>query len=221
MWNTIFVEPLYNFLVILTNISGGYLFVGIIILTLIVRLVLSPLSIKALKAQARQQKLRPEMDKIKETIEDKTEQSKAIMELYKKNGANPFSGCLPVLLQIPIILALYQAFIGFAAGKPDLLYSTLQLSQNFTAMMGGVDLFHKSILVALLAGLTQYAQLSMSPVQVDDKDPQAGMQKALRLTMPVMITFFAAALPAAVALYWATSNVVTLIMERVVRARLH
>jgi YidC/Oxa1 family membrane protein insertase len=165
--------------------------------------------------------LRPEMDKIKETIEDKTEQSKAIMELYKKNGANPFSGCLPVLLQIPIILALYQAFIGFAAGKPDLLYSTLQLSQNFTAMMGGVDLFQKSILVALLAGLTQYAQLSMSPVQVDDKDPQAGMQKTLRLTMPVMITFFAAALPAAVALYWATSNVVTLIMERVVRARLH
>lgn len=223
MWQTIFIEPLYNLLIILTNNLWGSLALGIIALTILVKLVLAPLSIKAIRAQLLQQRLKPKMEKIKREITDSTEQSKAIMELYKENGASPFSGCLPVLIQIPIILALYRSLIAAAAHTGDkFLYTGIVLSTHFSPWFFSVNLYDKNIYLAILAGLTQFIQQSMTPVQVTDpNDPTAGMMQSMRYVLPVMIGFFAYAVPAAVALYWVVSNTTTIAMEYVIKRRLN
>jgi YidC/Oxa1 family membrane protein insertase len=220
MWNTVFIEPLYNTLIFLTNGLWGYLALGIIALTFIIRLVLSPLSVKAIKTQLIQQKLRPEMDKIRKEITDQAEQAKAIMELYKKHNTSMFAGCLPVLIQIPIILALYQALV--LAGKSQttgLLYQGITLSESFSPWLFSINLYEYSILLALLAGITQYIQLSLAPVTVSDSDPNAQMMKVMKYILPIMITVFAARVPAAVALYWVMSNVATIAIEYVIRKK--
>lgn len=221
MWTTIFIEPLYNFLIILTNGLWGQLALGIIALTLIVKLILFPLSAKAIRAQMLQQKLKPEMDRIKKDIPDQVEQSKALMDLYKKNGASPFSGCLPVLIQIPIILALYRSLLAAAAHTGDkFLYHGITISSHFSPWFFSVDLYDKNIYLALLAGLTQYIQQSMTPVQVSNDDPTAAMMSSMRYVLPVMIAFFAYAVPAAIALYWVVSNTTTIILEMIIKKQL-
>lgn len=223
MWQTIFIQPLYNLLIILTNTLWGHLALGVIALTVIVKLVLTPLTIKGIKAQLLQQKLKPEMDKIQKTITDKTEQSKAIMELYKSHGTSPFSGCLPILIQLPIIIALYRALTAGAIQDTSLLYSGVQLHEHFFAWLGGIDLYQKSWELALLAGLTQFYQMYNSPTMsapTNSDDPMASMTTSMKYVLPVMITFFAYAVPAAVALYWVTSNVVTIITEKLIRKNL-
>lgn len=219
MFQTIIVQPLYNLLIILTNNLGGHLALGVLALTFLVRLILAPSSISALKSQLAQQKLKPEVDKIKKEITDQAEQGKALMELYKKNGANPLSGCLPILIQIPVILGLYRALIAAASGATTLLYPTILLSEHFSATLLSVNLLEKSLVIAILAGVTQFLQQYWSPIgkateaNATENDPAANMQKTMKYVLPVMIGFFAYAVPGAVALYWVISNIFTILLE--------
>ena len=110
---TILYVPIFNILVFLVwlipNHSVGW---AIIVLTIIVRLVLLPSSIKSSKASLKLQMLQPEINRIRKEIKDQQAQGKAIMDLYKKEGASPFGSCLPLLIQLPIIFVLYQVFLN-------------------------------------------------------------------------------------------------------------
>ena len=127
LFTVLLTQPLFNLLIWLYNvIPGADLGFAIIALTALVRIVLWPLSHRALKSQKRLQDLQPKMDALKAEFKDnKKGMAKATMELYKSEKVNPLSSCLPLLIQLPIIWALYQVLHAGALGKEnfDLLYS--------------------------------------------------------------------------------------------------
>src|SRR3989344_4183669 len=111
IWNAVLYHPLLNALAFLVSIiPGGDVGIAVIILTLFVKIILLPLSQKSIESQAEMNILAPELNKIKKSGVSKEEQAKQTFELYKKHKVNPFSGCLLVLIQIPIIFALYFVF---------------------------------------------------------------------------------------------------------------
>ena len=108
LWNAILYKPLVNILAIFVLIiPGGNLGVAVVMLTILVKAILFPLSQRSIENQAKMKLLEPEINKIKKSGKSKEEQAKLTMDLYKKHKTNPFSGCLLLLIQIPIIFALY------------------------------------------------------------------------------------------------------------------
>lgn len=234
MFKKIFYIPLYNVLIWLVGIlPGGSVGLAVILLTLAVKIVLAPLSIASIRSQMKQKKLQPEMNRIKKEFPDRQEQSQKMMELYKEHKTNPFSGCLLVLIQIPIIFALYKVFLEGLAIDPVLLYQGITEPAVFNTIFLGFDLGAKSIIFALVAGITQFIQIRLSPTfnmlgsgdkeeakdENDDGKPDmmknmgSVMQKQMKYMMPLVITVVAAMVPAAVALYWIVNNVVTIATE--------
>jgi len=231
-------EILYNALIALSHIGpAGSIGIAVIALTIIVRIILAPFSYKAIVHQVIQKKLEPERKRLQELYKDnKQEQAKKIMELMRENKTNPFSSCILTLIQIPIIFALYAVFLTGLSIQPDILYSFVQAPAVLNLHFLGMDLGAKSIVLGLITGLVQFLQVKFSPVmqdytpkngvatQEENQDTQGqimqSMQKSMRFTLPIMITIFAIMVPAAVALYWVTSNVFTIGQELLVKRRL-
>lgn len=227
MFHTIFFVPLYNALIFLTTLSGGSIAVGVIGLTILVKVILSPLAHKSIKSQIEQKKLQPLVDKLRKQYPDKKEQAQKLMELYKEHNTSPFAGIFLVLLQLPVIIALYQVFLAGAVVNGAELYSFVSVPASVQTLFLGIDMTARSIILALLAGISQFLQMYWSPAMQKtpmasdaDMDPQAkmmaSMQTSMKYTLPVMIGFFAYAVPGAVALYWVISNICMIIQERFV-----
>lgn len=233
LWNLLFYKPLYNGLVFLVDtVPSNSLFMAVVLLTILVRLIISPLSYKAIKTQIKTKKLQPKLKEIKKTITDKQEQAKRTLEVYKEEGINPFSSFLLILVQFPIILALYWVFRdGGVEIDPESLYSFISVPENISFTTFGINLAQKSILLAALTGITQYIHLSISASFNDiggagdeDKTEQEKMfamvGKSMKYTMPIMITIFSYAIGGAVALYWVTSNIFMIFQEKVIQNKL-
>ena len=231
LWNLIFYKPLYNALFFLVDVvPNNSLFIAVVILTIIVRLIISPLSLKAIKTQLKTKLLAPKLKEIKK-IEDKQEQAKKTLELYKEHGVNPFSSFALILIQLPIILALYWVFRdGGIEVDPSILYSFVQEPMTIVKDSFGLDLTQKSLILAFLTGLTQYIYLSTASTMKKDESVQASgteqekmmqmVQQSMKYMMPVMITIFAYIIGGAVALYWVTSNIFMIAQERYIQAKL-
>jgi YidC/Oxa1 family membrane protein insertase len=206
------------------------MFISVIILTIFVRFVIYPLSYRSIKTQIQTKKIQPELNKIKKEIEDKQEQARATMELYKKNNVNPFSSFLVMLIQLPIILALYYVFRDIGSGlDASLLYSFISEPQNINLHTFGFDLTQKSIILALLTGISQYIFLKLSAAMKQDKnnDGKSEQEKmmamvgqSMKYTMPVMIGVFSYMVGGAVALYWLTSNIFMVFQELYIQKKL-
>lgn len=233
MFHTFIFLPLTNALVFLTSFLWGNIGLSVIVMTVLIKLILLPFSYSTTKNQIAIKKIQPLIDDIKKKHPDSTEQTKKIMELYKEHNTNPLSGCLPLLIQLPIIIGLYQVFLQGVSVDPTMLYSFVHAPEHLSNMFLGLNMTSKSILVAFVAGITQYFQLKLSPtlqnntsgnVSTATSDMQTAMmenmQKTMKYTLPVMITFFASVVPAAVALYWVTSNVFMIIQEYWINKRL-
>jgi YidC/Oxa1 family membrane protein insertase len=225
MFQTIIYQPLTNALIFLTTFLSGNIGLAIIVLTILVKIVLLPFARSTIKNQIAVKKLQPHLDEIKKQYPDKNIQAQKTMELYKEHNTNPLSGCLPVLIQLPIVIGLYQVFLKGSSIDTSILYSFVSLPQNLSQMFLGLDLTSKSLILALIAGITQYLQLKYSPsmqqassTSSEPMDMQAAMmenmQKSMKFVLPVMIVFFSAVVPAAVALYWVVTNIFTLIQEQ-------
>ncbi|MEK6881852.1 MAG: YidC/Oxa1 family membrane protein insertase, partial [Nanoarchaeota archaeon] len=162
IWNAVLYKPLMNALAFLVAIvPGGDVGIAVIILTVIVKRILFPLSQKSIESQAAMSLLAPELNKIKNRGLSKEEQARLTFELYKKNKTNPFSGCLLVLIQIPIIFALYYVFLrgGLPEIHPELLYSFVDIPKEVSMkLLGFLDITQKNIYLAVFAGLTQFLQ---------------------------------------------------------------
>jgi len=212
--------PLYNALIGLLSF-GTFIDVGIavIILTAIVKIALSPLSLKAARTQRLMKQLEEPMKEIREKYKDKREeQGRKLLELYKEKGVNPFSGFVVLFIQLPIILGLYWVFLK--AGLPDvdtsLLYSFINKPEEIQMyFLGVVDMASKSIPLAGLAGVTQYFQARFAlPAPTPRKDNATfqedfarSLQLQMRYVFPFLIMVIAYVASAAVALYWITSNI--------------
>lgn len=253
-FNTFLYEPLYNGLLFLVAIlPGADLGIAVIILTLLVKFALLPLAHKTAKTQVKMKELDPHIKAIKEKHKsNKQEQAKQMMDLYGKHGVSPFSGIVAIFIQLPIIIALYWVFFKglkvdpallaatahFAGDLPssllnhDILYSFVHLPEIIKVkFLGLVDLTGKSIILALIAGISQYIQIHLSmPKKAGDgflpkstgslKDDLAqNMSFQMRYILPVFVGIFAYNISAAVALYWATSNIFAIVHEMIVRRR--
>ena len=218
IWNTVLYEPLLNALTFLVSIvPGGDIGIAVILLTILVKVVLFPLSQRSIESQAKMAKLAPELKKIKDSGASKEEQAKLTFELYKKNKTNPFSGCLLILIHIPIICALYYVFQKGLSFELNHLYSFIHapefVNMNF---LGLLDLGSKSIVLAVLAGVSQYFQARFMPKPAEvakgaTPNFQESFAKSMHVQMkyvfPFVVAFIAYSVSGAVALYWVTSNI--------------
>lgn len=229
LWNLFLYQPLYNGLIFLVNnVSFGDLGFAVIILTIIVKMILFPITKKSITSQIKLQSLEVEIAKIKELHPEKEAQAKKTFELYKKNNVNPFSGCLLLLIQFPIIIALYYVFYKGLSGSENLLYSFVHQPENMkTVFLGFFDLTKPHFVFAILAGLSQFLQMQISmknqkvaPKTGSFKDELSrNMQFQMKYILPVFIGFIALKLSAAVALYWITSNIVGSVQEYFIRRK--
>ena len=151
IWNLVLYKPLLNILALLVSIiPGGDLGVAVVILTILVKIALFPLSQRSIKNQAKMKLLEPELNKIKTSGANKEEQARQTMELYKKHKTNPFSGCLLVLIQLPIIFALYYVFLKGIKFDASAMYSFVSVPQNVSMnFLGFLDISGKSLILAI------------------------------------------------------------------------
>ncbi len=227
IWYILFYQPLYNALIFFVQVLPFHsMFLAVIILTIIVRIILYPLSYKAVKTQIGMQLMKGEMKEIQERYkEDKQEQAKKTMELYRKYGVNPFSSFLVMLVQFPLIIALYKVFIDFSKYgiKEDVIYPFITKPEMVNFSSFGVHLAEKSIVLALLVGISQYFYFRVSEkvkeqFQTGEKesvkdDPMQMVGKSMKYTMPIIVTIFSYMLGGALALYWFVSNLFLIAQE--------
>ena len=225
LWNTLLYKPLYNGLVFLMGVMPWHsVGLSVIALTVAVRLAIFPLSHKSVKTQRKMRELEPELRAIREKHKDKQEQARATMELYKKHGTNPFSGCLTVFIQLPILIALFLVFRDGFVENAALLYPAIKYPAESSAMFLGIDLHQKSYVLAVLVGLSQFLYTKLS---LPKAPPRGGgtfqeefarsMNLQMRYFFPVLFVLFSISIPSAVALYWVTSNMFSIAQELIVR----
>lgn len=227
---TIFI-PLYNLLIWLTTvIPGADLGLAIIALTILVKIVIFPLYKTSVMTQIKMKAVEGEIKEIKEKYKTNIpEQSRLTMELYRREKINPFSSFLVLFIQIPIIISLFYVFQESFTIQKDLIYSFVSIPLHInTLFLGVVNLtVNHNYILAFLTGITQYLQVTLSLPKREKNKPQSkdvsfgqdlakSMDFQMRYAMPVITTFIAFTLPAAISLYWVTSNTFSAIYEVVV-----
>ncbi len=222
MFHSFIYQPLYNLFILLSNwlpfFDAGMI---VILFTLIVKTILFPLSKKAYLSQIEMRKLQPKLEEVKRKYKDnKEEQARKLMEAYKEAKTNPFSGILVLIIQIPVILALY--YILIKAGLPQV---DMSLLYNFIPNPGTIDmtffgfslLTQKNIVLALLAGITSYIQIKIATANQPAIGGNEALAKMMKIQMKVMFPILAFVvswqISGVVGLYWATSNVFTIVQD--------
>src|SRR3989344_294425 len=204
-FNTILVYPLLNLLVFTYQYIPD-VGAAIIIITVLVRLALLPSFHKSLKHQKILTNLQPKLDEIKHKYKDDKEQlAKATMELYKVHKVNPLSSCLPLLIQLPILIALYQVFIQSLNGEElNGLYSFVHNPGQIIPMfLNFLNLSNPNVPLAAIAALLQYWQAKMMAPKLASQDATAKMMSYQMLYFLPALTFFIGfTLPASLPLYW-------------------
>ncbi len=227
IYHLIVFNPLYNGLIFLFDIfpwiDAG---VAVIIFTILVRLILFPLSKKSIVTQVRMKEIEPELNKIKQSTSDKQQQALQQMQLYKKSGVNPFSSFFLLFLQLPIIYSLYYIFVrsGLPIVDSSILYNFVHTPTINMHFLGIFDISTRSIFLSICASIAQYLQLHFSlasnPTSTQGANPAADMMKNMKYIFPVMIFFISYRISAVVAVYWTISSLFTLFQELVVRRHL-
>lgn len=235
IWHTIFFDPIYNGLVFFIDVvPGGDVGIAIILITIIVKVLLLPLSIKVARTQKIQRELEPKLKEIKEKFKNKREElARATMDVYKEAGLNPFASILLAFIQLPIIIALYlSVYRGGGIPLPeintDLLYTFIPTPETVNMLFVDlIDMAGKSLPLAFLAGITQYVHSHISLPKPEPRKSDAepnlkedfarSMQAQMRYVMPLLIFFVAYTISAAIALYFTVSNLVAIAQEFVVR----
>lgn len=202
---TLFYQPIFNLLIFLyTLIPLHDLGVSIILLTLIIRIILYPLSRKAIKSQKDLQTIQPEIEKIKEKHkDDKEKMGPELMALYKEKNINPFSSCLPILLQLPVLIAIYRVFFNILSNGEGMgaLYSIVPDPGVInTIAFGFINFVDKSIWLALLAGGAQFWQSKM--MMAKKQGTSNPMASQMMYMMPVITVVIGANFPAGLTFYW-------------------
>jgi len=227
IFQVVFYQPILNLLVFLYNtISFHDLGLAIIFLTIAIKGLLWPLSQKSIKAQKSLQDLQPKINAVKAQYKDnKQEQGQAMIKLYKDNKINPFSSCLPLLIQLPFLLAVFQVFRDGLNNKLSLVYPFIERPEVINMMaFGFLDLSKPNIYLAILAGLAQFWQAKMMMTKraaiktegAKDEDMAAIMNKQMLYFMPALTVFIGWTLPGGLTMYWFIVTLLTAVQQLVV-----
>ena len=225
MFTTIFYQPILNLLVWFYNILPGHdIGLAIIVLSVVIKLVLYPLSNKSIKSQKALQNLQPKIQELKEKYkDDKEAMTKGMMELYKQEKVNPLSSCLPLLIQLPFFWAVFRVFRNeLTNGSLSLIYPFIYNPGSLSPMAFGlINLAEPNWVLAVLAGLSQFLQVKLMPkpkMPVGGKEETMGaiMNKQMTYVMPALTVFITLSLPSGLALYWFITTVLTILQQLIV-----
>ncbi len=230
IYHSYIFNPLYNGLVFLIDVfpwmDAG---IAVIVFTIIVRLILFPISKKSIITQVRMKQIEPELAKIREkTGNDKQAQALQTMALYKAKGVSPFSSFFLLFLQIPIIYALYSIFIhsGLPEVNKEILYGFVSVPVINMHFLGLIDIGIRNIPLSIIAGISQFLQLHFSPATrsvsyksgaSNPNDIAQNMTRNLKYFFPIMVFLISYKISSVVALYWTVSSLFTLAQELYVR----
>jgi YidC/Oxa1 family membrane protein insertase len=210
-WNALIVSPLVEGLRFLYGIFGNY-GIAIIVFTVLVRIVMLPLSMQQLKSSKAMQELQPQIQALQKRYgKDKEKLSQEQMKLYKEAGVNPLAGCLPTIIQMPIWIGLYSA-LSILAQTPEFKTPFLWIA-NLGAIPNTADILgHLSdFILPVITVLTQFiTQKMMTPTT---QDPQAQSMNSMMSIMPLMFGFFCLQVPAGLVVYWVASNLFSMVQQ--------
>lgn len=223
IFRTILFQPLFNALIFFYNLTGGSLGAAVILLTVSTRVLFFPLFQKSLRSQMAMAKLQPELEKIKQKYPKKDEQMRRLMEFYKEKKISPMGGCLPLLIQLPIMIALYQVFLhGFDPQSLNSIYPFISRPESVNPMfLGFIDLSQRNFVLAVLAGAVQFWQSKMvTPLKKAGSSASldfAGMMSRQMLYLgPVLTVFILISLPSVVGIYWLITTVISIFQQYLV-----
>lgn len=228
-YHVVFKYPILNLLVFFYQaIALRDLGLAIIFVTIAIRLILYPFFHTGAKQQMLMQRIQPHVKKIQEQHKDDREkQAQALMALYKEHGVNPFSSILLLIIQLPILIALYRIILYEMAGKATLvgLYSFVAAPQTINSMfLGLINLQAKNIWLVLLAAAAQFMQARLAiwrnPNGQGLPSQAEKMAKQMSFIAPVITIVIFYNLPAAVALYWLTSSIFSVLQQAIVNKHL-
>ncbi len=221
-WFYFITKPMFFLLQFFHGLVGNF-GVAILLATVVIKLVFFPLANKSYVSMSKMKKLQPEMQKMKERFgDDKQRLQQAMMELYKKEKVNPVSGCLPVLIQIPVFFALYKVLFGtidmrhapFVGWIQDLsAKDPTTLFNLFGLLPFGVPDFMIIGVWPLIMGVTMFIQMKLNPAPPDP------IQAQIFTWMPVFFTFLLASFPAGLVIYWAWNNTLSVTQQYVIMRR--
>ncbi len=222
----IFSEIIYRPIINLTVLLYGVLpfqdlGIAIILMTLAIRLLFLPLSLKTARSQKVMAELAPDLERVKQEHKDKAAQSEAVMKLYKERGVNPLAGCLPLLLQLPILIGMYRVFLNIF--KPESLSKLYTFVPNPGTVnhffLGLMDISMPSHVFAVLAGVLQFFQARIAAGNQPQNGPTASLNKQMAYLFPVMIIVISWNLPAGLALYWIVTTLFSIGEQLYLRRR--
>ena len=194
-WFTFIAKPVFTFLQWIHSYVGNWGW-AIVILTIVIKLILYPLSYKGMVSMNKLKELAPKMKEIQAKYkDDKQRQSAAMMELYKKHGANPMGGCLPLILQIPVFFAIYRVLLNSIELK----------GADWIFWIEDLAVMDPYFVLPILMGASMYLQQKITPNTMQDE-----MQRKIFQMLPVVFTFFFLWFPAGLTLYWFVNNVFTI-----------
>lgn len=218
LFTTLFYQPLYNLLFFFVSVlPGESLGLGIVALTVFVRLLLVPSSAQAVRAQRELAVLQPKVDELRAELKDKPEEmNRKLLALYQEHNVNPFGACLPLLIQLPVLLILYHVFInGIHPENFGLLYAFVPTPSALSTSFLGIELALPSLTLAVLAGALQFVQtwqlMNRRAPGATKRDPAAAaaeqVSRRMMYVMPLITVVAAATLPSALGLYWVVTTI--------------
>ncbi len=233
-------QPLVNILIVLyNNISLGDLGFAVIVLTIMIKLLLYPLGLKAARSQKEMEGIQPEIKKIQEKYkDDKETQSKKIMEFYKEKKVNPFSGFTTLFIQLPILISLFQIFRRLTdeeldGSQMEHLYSFVSEPETVNYMfLGLVDLSQPFLGFAVVAAIGQYAQMKITMAkqqskkeEKEEKEKKKGKEEDLGEAMKSQMIYFLPGftfiilltLPSVIGLYWIITVIFAIFQQHIIR----
>jgi len=223
IFNIIFYKPLFNSLVFLCNTIPGHDFgIAVISLTLIIKTLLVPLSVKSVKSQRELQDLQPKIKEIQDKYKnDKEQQAKEVLEIYKTKKINPFGGVFLALIQLPVLIALYYVFRnGLNSSELVNLYGFITGPTNVNTLFLNIfDLTKPNLFFAIIAGICQFFQTKMMlPKQkASSSDKGADFTRAMQIQttyfLPVFTVIILLSLPSALGLYWIVGGLFSTVQQ--------
>lgn len=219
----VFTQPLANLLVLLGNLTGGELGLGIILLTLVVRVLLFPFSLRIAQHQQKLRELEPEMERIrKQFTGNRVKQGEELSRLFQTRGISPLRPLLLALVQFPILIALWQLFVSSLdlATLDKLRYTSVSLSADTSFEFFGLfSLQERNLPLVVVAGGLQWLSLLFSPTAYTPTTRSAS--RMVSMFFPVLGALALSTLPSALALYWASSSLFGMLENRFILWRMH
>jgi YidC/Oxa1 family membrane protein insertase len=226
-WFYFLTKPIFYTLIFINEHVGNF-GVAILLLTVLIKIIFFPLANKSYTSMSKMKKLQPEMVKLRERFgDDKMQLNQEMMALYKREKANPASGCLPMLVQIPVFFALYKVLFVTIEMRHAPFFGWVQdLSApdptNFFNLFGLIPWNPAAVLPdplligvwPLAMGVTMYLQQKLNPQPADP------MQAKIFMFLPIMFTFLLARFPAGLVIYWAWNNLLSIIQQKIIMIKM-